>query len=49
MTKSIDHGSVPMRRFAQPQEIAAAVSFLASDSAGFITGQTLFVVTAGLV
>ena len=32
-----------MIRFAQPQEIAAAVSFLASDSVGFITGQTLFV------
>ena len=34
---------VPMGRFAQPEEIAAAVAFLASDSAGFITGQTLFV------
>jgi 3-oxoacyl-[acyl-carrier protein] reductase len=35
--------NIPMGRFAQPQEIAAAVAFLASDSAGFITGQTLFV------
>jgi 3-oxoacyl-[acyl-carrier protein] reductase len=34
---------VPVRRFAQPEEIAAAVAFFASDSAGFITGQTLFV------
>jgi len=34
---------VPVGRFAQPQEIAAAIAFLASDSAGFITGQTLFV------
>jgi 3-oxoacyl-[acyl-carrier protein] reductase len=34
---------VPMGRFAHPQEIAAAVAFLASDTAGFITGQTLFV------
>ena len=34
---------VPMGRFAQPEEIAAAVAFLASGSAGFITGQTLFV------
>ena len=34
---------VPMGRFAQPEEIAAAVAFLATDSAGFITGQTLFV------
>ena len=34
---------VPVGRFAQPQEIAAAIAFLANDSAGFITGQTLFV------
>jgi NAD(P)-dependent dehydrogenase (short-subunit alcohol dehydrogenase family) len=35
--------SIPMRRFAQPEEIAAAIAFLASEKAGFITGQTLFV------
>jgi 3-oxoacyl-[acyl-carrier protein] reductase len=34
---------VPMRRFADPEEIAATIAFLARDSAGFITGQTLFV------
>jgi NAD(P)-dependent dehydrogenase (short-subunit alcohol dehydrogenase family) len=34
---------VPMHRFAQPNEIAAAVAFLAGQSAAFITGQTLFV------
>lgn len=34
---------VPMARFARPEEIASAIVFLASDSAGFITGQTLFV------
>ena len=34
---------IPMKRFAQPSEIAAAVAFLAGDTAGFITGQTLFV------
>lgn len=33
---------IPMRRFAQPDEIAAAISFLLSDDAAFITGQTLF-------
>jgi 3-oxoacyl-[acyl-carrier protein] reductase len=35
--------SVPMRRFAQPEEIAAAITFLAGEKAGFITGQTLFI------
>lgn len=34
---------VPMKRFAQPAEIAAAIAFLASDPAAFITGHTLFV------
>jgi 3-oxoacyl-[acyl-carrier protein] reductase len=34
---------VPMGRFASPEEIAAAIVFLAGDNAGFITGQTLFV------
>jgi hypothetical protein len=34
---------VPMRRFASPHEIAAAIAFLAGDSAGFIAGQRLFV------
>ena len=34
---------VPMGRFASPNEIAAAIVFLASDDAAFITGQTLFV------
>jgi 3-oxoacyl-[acyl-carrier protein] reductase len=35
--------SVPMKRFAQPEELAAAIAFLASEKAGFITGQTLFI------
>ncbi len=35
--------SVPIRRFAQPEEIASAIAFFASDKAAFITGQTLFV------
>jgi len=30
--------AVPLGRFAEPYEIAAAVAFLASDNAGFITG-----------
>jgi 3-oxoacyl-[acyl-carrier protein] reductase len=32
---------VPMRRYGKPEEIAAAMAFLASDDAGYITGQTI--------
>jgi 2-hydroxycyclohexanecarboxyl-CoA dehydrogenase len=35
--------AVPMRRLGRPEEVAAAVAFLASEDAGFITGQTLSV------
>jgi 2-hydroxycyclohexanecarboxyl-CoA dehydrogenase len=35
--------AIPMRRIAQPVDIAPAVVFLASDVAGYITGQTLSV------
>jgi 2-hydroxycyclohexanecarboxyl-CoA dehydrogenase len=35
--------AVPMRRLGQPQDAAAAVVFLASEQAGYITGQTLSV------
>jgi 2-hydroxycyclohexanecarboxyl-CoA dehydrogenase len=33
----------PLRRLAKPEDITGAVLFLASDAAGFITGQTLSV------
>ncbi len=31
----------PLHRIGQPEDVAATVSFLASPSAGFITGQTM--------
>ena len=38
---------VPLRRYGQSEEIAAAVSYLASDEAGYVTGQVL-VIDGGL-
>jgi 3-oxoacyl-[acyl-carrier protein] reductase len=35
--------AVPARRPGTPDEVAAAVRFLASDAAGYVTGTTLFV------
>jgi 3-oxoacyl-[acyl-carrier protein] reductase len=35
--------AVPLGRLAQPEEIAGTIAFLASDAAGYITGQTIAV------
>lgn len=36
-------GQVPLKRFGSPWDVAGLVSFLASDAAGYITGQTIAV------
>ena len=38
----------PLRRFGRPEEVAAAIAFLTSDEAGYITGASLHV-NGGLV
>ena len=35
--------NIPLGRIGKPEEIASAVAFLASEEAGYITGQVLAV------
>jgi NAD(P)-dependent dehydrogenase (short-subunit alcohol dehydrogenase family) len=35
--------AIPVKRIGQPEDVAAAVAFFASDDAGFCTGQVLYV------
>ena len=41
--KETYRAQIPLARFGTPAEVAAAVAFLASDSAAYITGQVLHV------
>jgi len=41
VTATIEH--TPLRRLGEPEDVADVVTFLASDKARFITGQTIFV------
>lgn len=47
------HTRIPLGRYAKPEEVAAAVAFLASDEARFINGHTIEVdggfIAAGLI
>jgi glucose 1-dehydrogenase len=42
-TREYTQSRVPQGRWGQPEEVAAAISWLASDEASYVTGSTLFV------
>ena len=42
-SKDVMLSQIPLARLGEPSEIADVVSFLVSDSAGYITGETIHV------
>jgi len=47
MTKDLDQNSlkemIPLKRFGKPEEVAAITAFIASEKAGYITGEVISV------
>jgi 3-oxoacyl-[acyl-carrier protein] reductase len=41
MNRAKDIAEIPVRRFGQPEEIASLALFLASNNAGYITGESI--------
>ena len=41
--KSVILSQIPLNKLGEPSDVAKVVSFLASDSANYITGQTIHV------
>ncbi|MDB6076001.1 MAG: hypothetical protein JWO89_3641, partial [Verrucomicrobiaceae bacterium] len=39
--KEAEARRIPVRRLAVPEDVAQAAAFLASDAAGYVSGQTL--------
>jgi len=41
--REVRAAAVPLRRLGEPDDVANVVSFLASDQAGYVNGQVIYV------